>query len=189
MSQLPPDAPTSKTTESWYRRLYRRVEAMASTPYALAAFVIVSVIDGSVFPIPPFALMVPMVLAQPRRWWSLALLGTAASLVGGLLGYFLGTLIHSGVATAFNIDLNARVDRFGIHSTVGQLLGDNFWILALLCSILPTPFKVVAIGSGLVSVPLPRFLIAAALGRLTRFFLVGGAMALVGPRARKWLRA
>jgi len=188
MSQLAPDAPTFKVTDSWYRRLYRRVEALASTPHALAAFVVVSVIDASVFPIPPFALMVPMVVAQPRRWWSLAIWGTTASLVGGLIGYFLGMLIHSGVATVFNIDLNARVDRFGIHSTLGQLLGDNFWILALLCSILPTPFKVVAIGSGLVLVPLPRFLLAATLGRLTRFLLVGSAMALIGPRARKWLR-
>src|SRR5260370_38102971 len=117
---------------------------MAATPYALAAFVIVSVIDGSVFPIPPFALMVPMVLAQPRRRRSLALLGTAAGLVGGLIGYFLGTLIHSGVATAFNIDLNARVGRFGVHSTVGQLLGGNFRILALLGLIPPTPFQTVS---------------------------------------------
>src|SRR5260370_4390296 len=174
---------------SWYRTLYQRLEAMSASRYALAAVLVVSVIDGSVFPIPPFALLVPMVLAEPKRWWRLAILGTAASLIGGLIGYYLGTAIHAGAATFFSIDLNARVDRFGIHATVGQLLGDNFLILALLCSILPTPFKVVAIGSGLVSVPLPRFLISASLGRLTRFFLVGGAMALVGPRARKWLRA
>ncbi len=49
MSQLAPDAPTIKMSDSWYRRLYRRVEAMAATPYALAAFVIVSVIDGQFF--------------------------------------------------------------------------------------------------------------------------------------------
>ncbi len=180
-------APTS-LEPSWYRRLYQRVEAMSSSRYALAALLVVSVIDGSVFPIPPFALLVPMVLAEPKRWWRLAILGTAASLIGGLIGYYLGTAIHAGAATFFSIDLNARVDRFGIHATVGQLLGDNFWILALLCSVLPTPFKVVAIGSGMVSVPLPRFMLAAVIGRTVRFFLVGGAMALAGPRARKWLR-
>jgi len=188
MTQFASDLEVLKAPESWYQRLYRRVEGLSATPYALTAFLIVSVIDGSVFPIPPFALMVPMVLANPRRWWTLALAGTAASLLGGLIGYSLGSLIHQGVVGVFHIDLNARVDRFGIHSTVGELLGRNFWFLALLCSILPTPFKVVAIGSGLVSVPLTRFLLAAILGRLTRFFLVGGLMALVGPRARKWLR-
>jgi membrane protein YqaA with SNARE-associated domain len=172
---------------SWYRRLYLRVEALSSTRYALVAMLVVSVIDGSVFPIPPFAILIPMVLARPKRWWSLALMGTVASLGGGLIGYYLGTLIHSGLHL-FSIDLNSPVNRFGIHSTVGQLLGDNFWVLSLLCSILPTPFKVVAIGSGMVSVPLSKFMLAAVIGRTVRFYVVAGFMALFGPRARKWLR-
>jgi membrane protein YqaA with SNARE-associated domain len=149
---------------------------------------LVSVVDGSVFPIPPFAILIPMVLAEPERWWKLAVWGTLASLGGGLIGYYLGTLIHSGAASLFSIDLNARVERFGIHDTVGHLLGDKFWVLALLCSILPTPFKVVAIGSGMVSVPLEKFMLAAVIGRTVRFFAVAGAMAFIGPQARKWLR-
>ena len=77
---------------------------------------------------------IPMVLAEPRRnggaWlygehlraWSVELSGV----------YYLGTLIHTGVAHFAGIDLNAHVDRFGVHKTVGQLLGDNFWVLSLL---------------------------------------------------------
>jgi membrane protein YqaA with SNARE-associated domain len=178
---------SSASKVSWYRRFYLWVEALSATRYALAALLVVSVIDGSVFPIPPFAILIPMVLAQPKRWWRLALWGTIASLGGGLIGYYLGTLIHSGLHL-ISIDLNQPVNRFGIHSTVGQLLGDNFWVLSLLCSILPTPFKVVAIGSGMVSVPLEKFMLAAVIGRTVRFFAVGGVMALFGPRARKWLR-
>jgi len=177
-----------ETRAPWFRRLYLYVEALSSSRYALLALLVISVIDGSVFPIPPFALMVPMVLAQPKRWWSLAVMGTVASLFGGLIGYELGRLIHAGAATFLSIDLDARVDRFGIHASVGQLLGDNFWVLSLLCSVLPTPFKVVAIGSGMVSVPLPKFLLAAVIGRTVRFFAVGGAMAFIGPKARRWLR-
>jgi membrane protein YqaA with SNARE-associated domain len=71
---------------------------------------------------------------------------------------------------------------------VGELLGQNFWVLSLLCSVLPTPFKVVAIGSGMVSVPLDRFLLAAIIGRTIRFFAVGGVMRFVGPTARRWMR-
>jgi membrane protein YqaA with SNARE-associated domain len=81
-----------------------------------------------------------------------------------------------------------RIARFGIDSTLGELLGQNFWALALLCSVLPTPFKVVAIGSGMVGVPLDRFFLAAVLGRSVRFFLVSGVMRFFGPTARKWLR-
>jgi membrane protein YqaA with SNARE-associated domain len=173
---------------SWYRRLYLQVEALSSSPHALAAMLVVSVIDGSVFPIPPFALLVPMVLAQPPKWVKYAVLGTIASLFGGLIGYWLGTLINAGAVSFLDIDLNVRVQRFGLNATVGELLGQNFWVLSLLCSVLPTPFKVVAIGSGMVSVPLDRFLLAAIIGRTVRFFAVGGVMRFVGPTARRWLR-
>lgn len=185
----PVAAPPAKL--SWYRRLYLRVEALSSTRHALAAMLLVSVVDGSVFPIPPFALLVPMVLAQPRKWLQYALLGTVASLFGGFIGYYLGTLINHGAIDFLHIDLNATINapRLGIeNATVGDLLGRNFWVLSLLCSILPTPFKVVAIGSGMVSVPLDRFFLAAVLGRSVRFFLVSGVMRFAGPTARRWLR-
>jgi membrane protein YqaA with SNARE-associated domain len=183
-------APVATPSEkpSWYRRLYLRVESLSSTPYALGAMMLVSVVDASVFPIPPFALLVPMVLAQPNKWVRYALLGTVASLLGGFIGYYLGVLVHQGALSALNINLDARIQRFGIDATVGELLGQNFWVLALLCSVLPTPFKIVAIGSGMVSVPLDRFFLAALIGRSARFFAVSGVLRFFGPTARKWLR-
>jgi membrane protein YqaA with SNARE-associated domain len=187
-SPLSVAAPAAPVKLSWYRRLYLWVEALSGSRHAVLAMLLVSVIDGSVFPVPPFALLVPMVLAQPRKWAQYAVLGTVASLFGGLIGYWLGTLISAGAVSFLHIDLNVRVQRFGIDSSVGELLGQNFWVLSLLCSILPTPFKVVAIGSGMVSVPLGRFMLAAVIGRTVRFFAVAGVMRFVGPTARKWLR-
>ncbi|WP_224362403.1 YqaA family protein [Hyalangium versicolor] len=188
MSPAPAVTPAPAEKLSWYRRLYLRVEALSASKHALSAMLLVSVIDGSLFPIPPFALLVPMVVAQPKKWVRYAVLGTVASLFGGLIGYWLGTLIHQGAVSWLDIDLNVRVQRFGIDATLSELLGQNFWVLSLLCSILPTPFKVVAIGSGIVSVPLDRFFLAAVIGRTVRFFAVAGVMRFVGPTARKWLR-
>ena len=187
MNQPAPVATPSEKL-SWYRRLYLRVEALSATPYAVVAMVGVSVVDASVFPIPPFALLVPMVLARPRRWVLYAVLGTVASIAGGFIGYYLGTLIHQGALSMLDINLDARIQRFGVDATVGELLGQNFWVLALLCSVLPTPFKIVAIGSGMVNVPLERFFLAALIGRSARFFAVSGVMRFFGPTARKWLR-
>lgn len=191
MSDLSP-APVATAAKpvkpSWYRRLYMRMEALSSTKHALAAMLAVAVVDASFFPVPPFALLVPMVLAQPQKWVRYAVLGTVASLFGGVIGYYLGTLINAGAVSFLHIDLNMRVQRFGVDATLGELLGQNFWVLALLCSVLPTPFKVVAIGSGMVSVPMDRFLLAAIIGRTARFFAVSGVMRFAGPTARKWLR-
>jgi membrane protein YqaA with SNARE-associated domain len=117
-----------------------------------------------------------------------ALLGTVASLFGGFIGYWLGHLISAGAVNFLHIDLNMRVQRFGVNASVGELLGQNFWVLSLLCSVLPTPFKVVAIGSGMVGVPLDRFFLAAVIGRSVRFFVVSGVLRFAGPTARRWLR-
>jgi membrane protein YqaA with SNARE-associated domain len=181
-----PDAkPTSR-----YRRLYARVESLASSPYALWMMLLVSVVDASVFPVPPFAILVPMVIANPKRWWKLAALGTVASLVGAFLGYQLGHAIHDAALHFFHIDLNAPVN-FNwahVHGTLGGLLGQNFWMVTVLCTLFPI-FKVVSISSGAVSVPIFRFLGAAAIGRTLRFFFVAAATALAAVRARKLAEA
>lgn len=181
-------APASSKPTSWYRRLYNRVAAMAATPYALWIMLAVAVVDGAVFPVPPFAVLVPMVVAQPRRWLRLGLLGTGASLVGALLGYGLGHAIQAGLLHLWKIDLNFPVEQFwifrqvGLHGTLGALLGKNFWMVTVLCLLFPL-FKVVTIGSGMVSVPLVPFLIAAAIGRIVRFLFVSLSTALATRRA------
>lgn len=185
-------APELPVKQSWYRRLYLKVEGYASTPYAMAAFIVVSIIDASFFPVPPFAIMVPMVLAQPKKWWRLAAIGTVASIGGGLIGYFggAGLVELMGWGPRLAEPMRGRIVEFvGVSGmTIGQVLGKNFWFLALAASVLPSPFKIVAIGSGIANVPLPMFLLAAAIGRSVRFFAVGGFLAFFGPRARKWLR-
>ena len=190
MPDLSPTAPTASPSSSWYRRLYARVEAMSASRHATSAMMAVSVADGSFFPVPPFALLVPMVLARPQRWLRYAVLGTLASIVGGLVGYYLGTLLQSGAINFLNFDPNFRVVStfFGVNATIGELLSKNFWMLAALCSVLPTPLKLVSIGSGVVGVALPQFFVAVCIGRTVRFLLVAGVMRFVGPPARRWLR-
>ena len=180
----------SPAPTSWYRRLYARVEALSASRHATSAMMAVSVVDGSFFPVPPFALLVPMVLARPHKWLRYAVLGTLASILGGLVGYFLGTLLQSGAINFLNFDPNFRVVStfFGVDATIGELLSKNFWMLAALCSVLPTPLKLVAIGSGVVGVALPQFFVAVCIGRTVRFLLVAGVMRFVGPPARRWLR-
>lgn len=171
-------------------RLRERVTAASRSPHAFAIMLAVAVVDGSIFPVPPFAILVPMVLAEPRRWLRYSVAGTAASLVGGLIGYGLGHLAQAGLIAGFAIDTSMpiRSAALGIDTTLRAALTDRFWILALLCSILPTPYKVVAIGSGLVGVGLPEFLLASVIGRTARFFGVGGAFAFFGEKARRFIR-
>ncbi|MGO8968732.1 MAG: YqaA family protein [Myxococcaceae bacterium] len=170
----------------WVTRLYLRVESYAGTPAALAALVVVSFVDSSFFPVTPFALLVPMVIAEPKRWLRLVLLGTAASVAGSVLGWAIGMAIRAGVFHFFTVELSLRIDRFGLHGTIGELLSGNLWTLVVLFTLTPL-FKVVTIGSGLVAVPVQSVLVAAAIGRSLRFLFFAGLARFGGARVRTWL--
>lgn len=167
---------SSGSKSSRLQRLTQRLVATVETPAAVWVMAFVAVVDGSVFPVPPFALLVPMVLAKPERAWRYALVGTVASLLGGLIGYGIGQAIQSGLTTFFSVDPNLPISihRMGVdvETTLAKVLTEQFWLLAVACSILPTPYKVVAISSGIVGVALPQFFLASVIGRTVRFSLV-----------------
>ncbi len=170
----------------WVTRAYLRVESYAGTPAALGALAVVSFVDSSFFPVTPFALLVPMVIAEPKRWLRLVAVGTTASVAGSVLGWAIGMAIRAGVFHFFTVELSLRIDRFGLHGTIGELLAGNLWTLVVLFTLTPL-FKVVTIGSGLVAVPLPSVLVAAAIGRSVRFLLFAGLARFGGARVRTWL--
>ncbi|MEE8246114.1 MAG: DedA family protein, partial [Alphaproteobacteria bacterium] len=74
------------------RRLYDWVIGLAGHRHALPALALVSFAESSVFPVPPDVLLLPMVLARPKRAWVVALVCTLASVAGGVAGYAIGAL-------------------------------------------------------------------------------------------------
>ncbi|MFN7133440.1 MAG: YqaA family protein [Myxococcales bacterium] len=165
----------------WFR-LRARLDAAARSGHALTAMMLVAVIEGSLLPLPPFALLIPMCLSKPKRAVWYGLLGGVASTTGGALGWLIGHAAHLGLVSALDFNPNVPIALFGYEGTVGGALGAEFWLLSLLTGALPTPYKLTAIGAGLVDVPLPRFVLASLLGRGLRFL----AVALFVAYARGW---
>ena len=89
--------------------MYSRVESYATTPAAFTALVVVAAIDSAFLPVPPFVLLIPMIIAAPHRWFRLTLWGTVASIVGSLLGYGIGAAMRGGL-NLIHIDPNLRLD-------------------------------------------------------------------------------
>src|SRR3981189_3616027 len=48
-------------------RLYSRALALAASPHAMWVMAAMSFAESSFFPLPPDILLIPMILAQPRR--------------------------------------------------------------------------------------------------------------------------
>jgi membrane protein YqaA with SNARE-associated domain len=151
-----------------FKSLYDRLIALAGSrhaPYALAA-------ESSIFPIPPDALLAPMALAQPRRAFTFALICTVSSVLGGMLGYAIGSLLYDTVGQ-WLIHLYGYADKMAALKE-----GYAKWgaLLILFKGLTPIPFKLVTIVSGLLGYNFALFVGLCVITRGLRFFLVAGAL-------------
>ena len=79
------------------RRLYDRTLDLAAHRHATFWLAVVAFIESSVFPFPPDALIVPMVLADRTKAWRVALVATVFSVLGGMLGYAIGAFLFDQI--------------------------------------------------------------------------------------------
>ena len=143
------------------RRLYDNTLALAAGRHAPAALAGVSFAESSVFPIPPDALLIPMVIARRSKWLWFALICTIASVLGGAFGYLIGAaafetiaqpiLAFYGYAHKFE-DFAARYNDYGA------------WIV-FIAGLTPFPYKVITIASGATGLDFAVFMLASEIGR------------------------
>ncbi len=165
------------------RKLYDWTMSLADTRYALWALAFIAFIESSVFPIPPDVLMIPMIIARPSRAFLIAAVATVSSVLGGLLGYYIGfglldtigrpVLEFYGKAAYFD-DFANRYNEYGA------------WAV-LIAGVTPFPFKVITIASGATQLSLPVFVISALLARALRFFLVATLLWKFGTPIRTFI--
>lgn len=158
---------------------------LAGHRYAIPALAGVSFIESSVFPIPPDVMLVPMVLAQRDRAWLLAAVCSVASVLGGLAGYAIGYFAYQEVGQPL-LDFYGHADKFDAFRAGYQEWGA--WIVAG-AGFTPFPYKFITIASGVFKLDLLTFIIASALSRSARFFLVAGLLWWFGPPIKRFLEA
>ena len=148
------------------RNLYDRVLALASGRWALPALAGVAFAESAFLPIPPDALLAPMVLARRERAWLYAGVTTVGSVLGGLAGYAIGFYL-----APFGVKLLALMGHAGgLASFQAWYARFGLWVI-LVKGLTPIPYKLVTIASGLAHFSLPVFVAASAVTRGARFFL------------------
>ncbi|MEK0085175.1 YqaA family protein [Benzoatithermus flavus] len=158
------------------RRLYDWMMLQASGPYADRALAVVAFLESSIFPIPPDAMIVPMVLARPDRAWRIALVATVASVLGGLAGYAIGFFLFETLGE-WIIRFYGLGEKFAAFQATWNEWG--VWII-LIKGLTPIPYKLVTIASGLAGFDLPVFILASIVTRGARFFLVAALLRAFG---------
>jgi membrane protein YqaA with SNARE-associated domain len=165
------------------RRLYDWVFALARHRHANWALVGVSFVESSVFPIPPDVLLIPMVLAERRKWAWIALSCTVASVLGAFLGYFIGAVLYDAIGRPI-LEFYGISDRFDDIAAWYNKWGG--WGV-LFAAMTPFPYKVITIFSGATGLNLAVFAIVSIVGRSARFFIISGLLYLYGDPIRGFI--
>jgi membrane protein YqaA with SNARE-associated domain len=169
--------------ERMLRRLYDRTLALSASPRAPWWLALIAFLEASCFPIPPDVLLIPMVLARPRRAWFLATVCTVGSVLGGALGYYIGYALFNQVARGV-IDFyhyGAAFDAF--QATFAQY---GLWVI-LVKGLTPIPYKIVTIASGAAKFDFWLFMLASLITRGARFFLLAALLRVFGEPIREFI--
>ena len=166
------------------KRLYLWVLGWADTPYGTPALALISFAESSFFPIPPDVLQIALSVSKPRRSFHYAAVSAVASVLGGVFGWYIGYALWTSVDDFF-FEFVPGFSQHNFHK-VSNLYGENAFLAILAAAFTPIPYKVFTIAAGVchLTVPLKTLILASALGRSGRFFLVASCIFLFGPRAK-----
>lgn len=165
------------------RRLYETTLSLAETRYALWALFIVAFVESSVFPIPPDVLMIPMIIARPSRAFVIAGVALAGSVLGGMLGYYIGSGLFETVGKPV-LEFYGKDKYFDEFAVRYQEYGA--WAV-LIAGVTPFPYKVITILSGATSLNLGVFIVASIVARGLRFFIVAALLWKFGAPIRDFI--
>lgn len=166
--------------EDWYEW----VKHLARHKRAEPALFGVSFVESSFFPIPPDVMLIPMVQARKDRAWRYAFICSVASVLGGILGYFIGLWF-------FNMFGESMLGSLGKDSKISdfQNFVDDWGAMGVFAAALtPFPYKVITITSGWLQLNFGYFIAASVVGRSLRFFLVAGVVKKFGDQAEKIMK-
>lgn len=163
--------------------LYDTVLKWAGYPSAPWYLCGLSFAESSFFPVPPDVMLAPMSLAAPEKAMRFALITTLASLAGGLAGYFIGLYALEWITP--------WMQEYGYWEKYLEVQGVfakwGFWAV-LVAGFSPIPYKVFTISAGALAMNLPLFILASAVGRGARFFMVAALVMWGGPKIEPMLR-
>jgi undecaprenyl-diphosphatase len=137
--------------------------------YGMVGLFLLSFVEASFFPIPPYLISIPMTLANPHMGLIYALVGTSGSVMGGFLGYAIG--FRLGRPLLLRIMKPVILDK--LETSFSKY---GAWAIAA-GGLTPIPFKFFTIAAGVFRVRLLSFIPASFIARSIRF--VGEAILLM----------
>lgn len=141
---------------------------------------LLSFIESFIFPIPPDLLLIGLAVAKPEYALWYATITTAASVLGGIIGHYIGVMAGRPL-------LERWISKQLIKKSE-QLFGRyGGWAVAI-AGFSPVPYKVFTIAAGVFKINRVTFIIASALSRGARFYLEAALILLIGAQAKSFIQ-
>ncbi len=155
-----------------FQTLYKKCLELAAHKSSNFYLGLVSFIESSFFPIPPDAMIIPMVIAKKKEYLKIFLIASIYSVLGGIFGYLIGYLFLD--LAMYLIEFYGYQDKVeNLKLSMSQGSGFLAWLSILfLAGFTPLPYKAFTISSGLIAFNLPIFIIVSSISRGLRFFIV-----------------
>lgn len=143
-------------------------------PHFLAS---IAFVESSVFPVPPDLMLISMGLAKPQSVWQYAWITTIFSVLGGILGYFIGVY-----ALNFFLPFIQTLGYYESYLMVKRCFDDYGVWFVFVAGFTPIPYKLFTIAAGAMNMALLPFILASFVGRGMRFFLVSALLFYKGEK-------
>lgn len=170
--------------------LYDRAIGWARHRHAERYLAVLSFFEAIIFPVMPEVMLAPMCVGQPRRAFRFATVSLVFSLLGSIVGYALGHYAFEAVKPLFAAMGMLPAIESGIRTVQAEMAKSPWAVFTFLVlgGFMPIPLKVFTWASGIVGVPMLQYLLAMAVGRGKRVFLLALLIRMGGERAEAKLR-
>ncbi len=158
------------------KSLYDKILKWCENKYSVYVLAGVSFFEASIFPIPPDPILITICLSKPKRSLYIALVCSVFSVLGAILGYFIGSALWSAVDGFFFDYIFSEQ----VFLNVRELYHENSFTALLAAAFTPIPYKVFTVAAGVFQISLTDLIAASAIGRSARFFLEGGLIYFFG---------
>ena len=165
------------------RKMYDWVLSWAHKKHSSIALFILAFSESSFFPVPPDVLQIALSVSKPKKSFIYALIASVGSVLGAVLGYFIGFFLFDTVGSLVINGLGYQAQ----FQTVGELYKSYAFLAILVSAFTPIPFKVFTIAAGFWKVGLMPLILASAVGRSARFFLVATLLYFFGPKMKEFI--
>ncbi|RUO60241.1 YqaA family protein [Pseudidiomarina insulisalsae] len=171
----PPPKPDDPQANKWLERILR-------SRSILWMIFILSMLESIIIPVPLELVLIPLLIHERERWFSIATATLAGCLVGATIGYAVGFYLFDSAGQWL-------LNLWGYEAAFAELKADfseHGFATLLLVGITPIPFQVGMLIAGTTHYPFYLFLLATLIARGIRYYGLAVLVYWLGVQLWHW---